>query len=111
MRPLREWLTSRRIMVAMVIAPIMSPLLLVSLPLAFADDNKGMEGDPLPLKNKVVMSPGMRITASTTTGTITITAVDELTRSYTWEGASRSAEMIPRHGIWHGRSGLYYPGP
>ena len=39
------------------------------------------------------MSPGMRITATTAVGTIAITAVDELTRSYTWDGATRAVEM------------------
>jgi hypothetical protein len=62
-------------------------------------------------KNELVMSPGMRIQATTVVGQIVITAVDELTRAYTWEGATRSVEMSPRHERWNGSLGLYYPGP
>jgi hypothetical protein len=83
--------------------------LLSVLPYAFADDvNPG--GGVLPAGTEVVMSPGMRITATTTEGTIAITAVDELTRSYTWEGSTRSAEMSPRTKRWYGSLGLYFPG-
>jgi ankyrin repeat protein len=53
------------------------------------------------------MTPGMRITARTTAGTMVITAVDELVRCYTWEGATRCVEMGPTTD----RQGLYYPGP
>jgi hypothetical protein len=56
------------------------------------------------------MAPGMKITATTLEGTITITAVDELTRSYTWEGATRSVEMWPREERWNGSKRLYFPG-
>ncbi len=56
------------------------------------------------------MSPGMRITATTSVGTIAITAVDELTRSYTWDGASRAVLMCPRTSRWYGSLGLYNPG-
>lgn len=97
--------------VAMVIAAVVPPLRYLSSPPALADETKGTGGGLLPPKNEVVMSPGMRITASTATGTIAITAVDELTRLYTWEGASRSVEMTPRHARWYGSLGLYYPGP
>lgn len=62
-------------------------------------------------KTEAVMTPGMIITATTKTGTITITAVDELTRSYTWEGATRSVEMEARDERWYGSLGLYFPGP
>lgn len=33
-----------------------------------------VEDGPVPSKNEVVMAPGMRITATTPTGTITVTA-------------------------------------
>ena len=56
------------------------------------------------------MSPGMRITATTSVGTIAITAVDELTRSYTWDGATRAVEMSPRATRWFGSLGLFNPG-
>lgn len=64
-----------------------------------------------PMKTEAAMTPGMRITATTPVGKISITALDELTRAYTWEGATRSVEMTPRHERWNGSLGLYYPGP
>ena len=64
-----------------------------------------------PVKNETVMSPGMTITARTPTGIIAIRAGQGLTRSYTWEGATRSVEMWPRGERWYGSLGLYYPGP
>lgn len=60
---------------------------------------------------EVVMTPGMRITANTPAGSMTITAGEGLVRSYTWEGSTRSVEMVPRAERWHGSLGLYYPGP
>lgn len=62
-------------------------------------------------RHEIVMTPGMKITAITQVGRITITAIDNLTRSYTWEGATRSVEMYPRGERWYGSLGLYYPGP
>jgi hypothetical protein len=62
-------------------------------------------------KNEAVMAPTMRIEATTPVGNIAVTAVDELTRSYTWEGATRSVQMEPRAERWYGSLGLYYPGP
>ncbi len=67
----------------------------------------------LPAGSEVVMSSGMRITATTTVGRIAITAVDALTRAYTWDGATRAVEMEPRAattGRWHGSLGLLNPG-
>ncbi|MCW3055246.1 MAG: Ankyrin repeat protein [Chthonomonadales bacterium] len=57
------------------------------------------------------MAPGMRITVNAPAGIMTITAKDDLVRAYTWEGATRSVEMIPREERWYGSLGLYYPGP
>jgi len=62
-------------------------------------------------KNEIAMVPGMRITAKTKVGTITVTALDALTRTYTWEGATRSLGMYPRNERWYGSLGLYFPGP
>ncbi len=71
-----------------------------------------MVGDgPVPANNEIVMSPGMKIAATTPVGTITITAGQGLKRSYTWEGATRSVEMWPRGERWHGSLGIYFPGP
>lgn len=60
---------------------------------------------------ELVMRPGMTITAQTTAGTIAITAGSDLERTYTWEGASRSATLNPRAERWDGSLGAYYPGP
>ena len=57
------------------------------------------------------MQPGDSITAQTPSGTVTITANDKLTRTYMWEGASRSARLGPRTERWFGNLGAYYPGP
>ena len=83
--------------------------ILALLPYALADDAKP-RASRLPASCEVVMSPGMRITATTSVGTIAITAVDELTRSYTWNGATRAVEMSPRASRWYGSLGLVNPG-
>ena len=83
--------------------------LLGLLPCAVADDGKPPESR-LPAGCEVVMAPGMRITAKTPMGTIVITAVDELTRAYTWDGATRAAKMSPRADRWYGSLGLVNPG-
>jgi hypothetical protein len=58
------------------------------------------------------MTKGMRITAKTDNGDIRITAGNGLERTYTWDGASRSATLWPRRGKrWYGSFGAYYPGP
>ena len=62
-------------------------------------------------RNELVMTPGMSITATTKTGTITVTAGHGLKRTYTWEGASRSATLWPRSERWYGSLGAYYPAP
>lgn len=80
------------------------------LPYALADDAKPVVGR-LPAGCEVVMSPGMRITVTTSVGKIAITAVDEVTRAYTWDGATRAVEMTPRTERWYGSLGLFNPGP
>ncbi len=76
-------------------------------PFALADDAKP-PASRLPAGCEVVMTPGMRITAKTSVGTIVITAVDELTRAYTWEGATRAVEMEPRRSRILGSLGLFH---
>ena len=63
------------------------------------------------VRNEMVMSAGMTISAQTSSGKMVIAAVDEFTRDYTWEGATRSAELEPRAERWYGSLGAYYPGP
>src|SRR5438132_14123612 len=53
-------------------------------------------------KTEFAMRPGMRIEATNNVGTIVVTAVDVYTRSYTWEGATRSEELTPRAERWYG---------
>ncbi len=67
----------------------------------------------LPAGSEAVMPPGMRITAKTPLGTIVITALDDRTRSYTWDGATRVAELTPRAkttGRLDGSLGLFSDG-
>lgn len=68
-------------------------------------------GALLAKENEIVMSGGMRITATTGEGTITITAGKGLKRLYTWEGATREVIMLPRYERWYGSFGIYFPGP
>jgi hypothetical protein len=82
---------------------------LLLLPYVLAEDARPRAGG-LPAGCEFVMSPGMRITATTPRGTIGIIAVDELTRSYTWDGATRSVMMSPRAARWYGSLGLFNPG-
>ena len=63
------------------------------------------------VKNEIAMSPGMKITATTPNGVIAVSAGNGLSRSYTWQGATRSVTMLPRAERWYGSLGLYYPGP
>jgi hypothetical protein len=55
---------------------------------------------------EVAMVPGMRIEATNRVGTIIITAIDDFTRSYTWEGSTRSEELGARLKRWNGSLGL-----
>ena len=82
---------------------------LALLPNALADDAKP-RGGRLPAACEVVLSPGMKITATTSVGTIAVTAADELTRSYTWDGATRSVEMEPQKSRTFGSLGLFFDG-
>ena len=82
---------------------------LALLPNALGDDAKPRSGR-LPETCEVVMSPGMKITATTSVGTIAVTAVDELTRSYTWDGATRAVEMEPQKSRYFGSLGLFFDG-
>lgn len=86
------------LVVALAVAPTVNP--------AQAVDHEGELRE-----NETVMSPGMKIQATTPVGEIAVTAVDGLTRCYTWEGATRCVEMKPRDERWYGSLGLYYPGP
>jgi hypothetical protein len=62
-------------------------------------------------KLELVMAEGDRITATTSAGTVEILAGKGLTRTYTWEEASRSATLWARRERWDGSMGAYFPGP
>jgi hypothetical protein len=63
-------------------------LVVVPMALPAQPPTKPAAGEGKAPKNETVMSPGMKIQATTSVGEIVVTAVDELTRSYTWEGAA-----------------------
>lgn len=70
------------------------------------------EGDPpIPNNNEVVMPADATIEATSKTGTIAIKSGKGLKRYYSWDGATRSVVMRPRHDRWYGSLGMYYPGP
>ena len=60
---------------------------------------------------ELVMTPGMEITAKIDQGEIKIRAGKSFERFYTWDGETRSAELLPRTKRWYGSLGIYYPGP
>jgi hypothetical protein len=62
------------------------------------------------LVNELVMVKGSSIEAKTVNGKIKITADDGLSRTYTWDGASRTAQLRPRKNRWYGSFGAYFPG-
>jgi hypothetical protein len=45
------------------------------------------------------------------TGPLEIRAGSGFTRSYTWDGETRSVDLFPRDERWYGSFGAYYPGP
>src|SRR5579864_9515705 len=45
------------------------------------------------------------------TGPLEIPAGSGFTRSYTWDGETRSVDLFPRDERWYGSFGAYYPGP
>ncbi len=86
--------------------PMKHPLMTLIRPLLLV---AAISGNAMALE--LVMTPGMRIGAATSTGKIEIVAGEGLFRSYTWEGETRSVCLIPREKRWYGSLGAYYPGP
>lgn len=76
-----------------------------------ADSDKRFSVLPVVDKLELVMSEGDTIVATTDAGKIGILAGAGLKRSYTWEGATRTAELLPREERWDGSFGAYFPGP
>ncbi len=60
--------------------------------------------------NEVVMIEGMKITATNIHGTIIIEAGKDFERSYTWDDANRTVNLIPRKKRWAGKFGIYSAG-
>jgi hypothetical protein len=71
----------------------------------------GGSDKPVPPGAEVVMAPGSALVALTPSGEIQVGAGQGLQRCYTWEGATRCVEMIPRKTRWLGSLGVYFPGP
>ncbi len=86
---------------------VVQKLLAARAKTALAGDAKVRTGHR-PARSELVMSPGMRITATTPTGTIAITAVDELTRAYTWDGATRAVERSSESARLMGGEGAFH---
>ncbi len=63
-----------------------------------------------PIGTELVMPEGSVILAKTHLGEIKIKANGGLERIYTWDGASRKAELKPRKTRWFGSFGAYSPG-
>ncbi len=70
----------------------------------------GMAWPPTAHSNEIVMSPGTQISASTPESKIIVEAGQDYERSYTWDGATRSAKLWPRKTRWYGSLGIYFPG-
>jgi hypothetical protein len=60
---------------------------------------------------EVVIVSGATIKATTKNGTISISAHDGYSRAYTWDEQTRNVTLWPRKIRWHGKYGLYFPGP
>lgn len=62
------------------------------------------------LASEIVMSKGMVIKVTNSYGEMKITAGEGFLRNYTWNGDTRSAQLIPRKSRWNGSLGIYFPG-
>ncbi len=60
--------------------------------------------------NEIVLTPGMFIATKNINGNLLIQAGDNYHRSFTWQGETRSVDMLPRTERWNGSFGLYFPG-
>lgn len=66
--------------------------------------------DPLPFTENV-LSEGMRITAYTPSGKISIEGGEGVTRVFAGENWSKTSNLTPRITRWYGSLGLYDPSP
>jgi hypothetical protein len=86
-------------------------LYVVTLGMASCNSQRALT---LPIRSdeeqQVVMTEGEEIKATTQEGTLTIQAGKNYERSFEWNGAVRSARMIPRPAPWYGHLGIYNPG-
>ena len=74
----------------------------------YFDRKKG--DSPVPFKNEIVMPPNATITATTNSGTISISSGKGLKRYYTWDNVTRSAVLGARSTRWYGSLGIYNAG-
>jgi ankyrin repeat protein len=89
------------------------PCLTMALPLLLTTAQAGrakLIPSQKPVKAETVMTYGMKITATTKSGTMTITVGDGYSRAYTWEGATRTDELRAIEKRSNGSLGIYSPG-
>ncbi len=60
---------------------------------------------------EVVLKPGMKVTATNATGTVTIEAGEGTKRIFRGNGWKKERNLIPRTTRWYGSLGLYDPSP
>jgi len=106
--------TLRRMLLLFLLTLIAGSLSCLKSQAASHDHSRSREGqmvdDEICNCSEVVIEPETKIVATNSVGTIQITAVTPLERTYTWEGDSRSVKMIRRSYRWYGSCGLYFPG-
>ncbi|WP_298927131.1 hypothetical protein [uncultured Ramlibacter sp.] len=58
---------------------------------------------------ELVLQEGVRLSATTPSGTVSVTAGQGYARTYEWNGCSLAASMMARSQRWYGAMGLYDP--
>lgn len=58
---------------------------------------------------ELVLQEGVRLTATTPSGTVGVVAGEGLRRTYEWNGCSLEAAMMARSTRWYGALGMYDP--
>lgn len=58
---------------------------------------------------ELVLQEGVRLTATTGSGTVRVTAGQGLERTYEWNGCSLKASMMARSARWYGALGIHDP--
>jgi hypothetical protein len=85
-------------------------IIILLLTLLSCTSKTQIDGSVYVLQSEVVIAPGMSVTVENANGQLIITAGQNLQRSFTWAGDTRSVIMVPRKERWNGSLGIYYPG-